>query len=234
MRVANLRILLGGPADGPVDLDALYGSRRSALPDRPWLGVCMIASLDGSSAVGGRSGRLGNANDRAVLAALRRVADVLLVGAGSVAAEQYRSSSKPGQRIGVVTASGVVNVGTDLFTSGSGFLVMPEDGPPAPDGVDVVRAGHGTVDLGVALGRLAEVVDPPTFVQAEGGARLNAALLDAGCVDELNLSIAPVLAGGEGSRLIVGATEALRRYEPVHVVADGDGYLFTRWVRRTG
>lgn len=193
----------------------------------------MIASLDGSVAVGGLSGGLGNANDRTVFSALRNAADVILIGARSAIAETYRSPRKAGQRIGVVTASGHVPVTTDLFTSGSGFVVMPEDGPAGPPGIDVVRAGRGTVDLLAALERLDAVTDPPVFVQAEGGAGLNGALLDADCIDELNLTIAPVLAGGDGSRLIVGAAEWRRRYEPVHVLIDDDGYLFTRWVRRT-
>ena len=91
-----------------------------------------------------------------------------------------------------MTSSGDIDPDTELFTSGAGFLILPEDGPPAPVGtagpVDVVRAGPGRVDLALALRRLDELMDPPTFVQAEGGARLNGALLDAGCVDELDLT----------------------------------------------
>lgn len=231
--IGPMRCIFGGTDEaGEVDLDRLYGVARHRIGRRPWVGVCMIASLDGSVAVEGRSGGLGNANDRAILAALRDAADVILVGARSAVAEAYRSPRKSGQRIGVVTASGDVPSATDLFTSGSGFLVMPEDGPAGPPGIDIVRAGRRTVDLPLALGRLGDVTESPVFVQAEGGAGLNGALLDADCIDELNLSVAPVLAGGVGSRLIVAAGEWRRRYQPVHVLADDDGYLFTRWVRR--
>jgi riboflavin biosynthesis pyrimidine reductase len=73
----------------------------------------------------------------------------------------------------------------------------------------------------------------PTFVQVEGGARLNASMLDADCVDELNLSLAPMVVGGDGNRLVVGSAETDRRFEPAHLIADDDGYLFSRWVRRT-
>ena len=68
-------------------------------------------------------------------------------------------------------------------------------------------------------------------MQAEGGPRLNGALLDAGCVDELDLTIAPALVGGDSSRIVAGAAESLRSLRLVHVLADDDGYLFTRWVR---
>ncbi len=213
-------------------LDVLYGVTRPVPAGRPWVGVCMIASLDGSTVVDGRSGALGASGDRVVFAALRRAADAILVGSATARAEHYRSPKRTGQRIGVVTSTGAVDQSTDLFSSGAGFLVMPEDGPDAPAGIDVIRAGEGTVDLRGALARLGEVMEPPTFVQAEGGARLNAGLLDADCVDELNVSIAPLIVGGDGRRLIAGAADTMQPFEPVHVLADDDGYLFSRWVRR--
>ena len=193
----------------------------------------MISSLDGSTAQDGRSGGLGNAGDRAVFAALRRAADAILVGAATARAERYRAPTQAGTRIGVVTASGVVDTSTDLFPSGAGFLVMPEDGPEGPDGVEVVRAGLGQVDIAAALRRLGEVMDPPAFVQVEGGPRLNASLLDASCIDELNLSLAPMLVGGAGKRVVASALETTHRLEPRHVIADDDGYLFSRWARQT-
>ena len=55
---------------GDVDVDELYGVPRAPpAGDRPWVGVCMIASLDGATVVDGRSGGLGNPTDRAVLGA---------------------------------------------------------------------------------------------------------------------------------------------------------------------
>jgi riboflavin biosynthesis pyrimidine reductase len=214
-------------------LDRLYGAERPALPDRPWVGVCMIASLDGTTSQDGVSGGLGNDADRAVFGALRRSADAILVGAATARADRYGAPKRAGQRIGVVTARGSVDTSSELFGSGAGFLVMPEDGPDAPPGIDVVRAGRGRVDVAVALRRLGDVIDPPRFVQLEGGPRLNASLLDADCFDELNLSVAPVVVGGLGQRIVAGAVETTRRLDLVHLLVDGDGYLFGRWVRRT-
>ena len=217
-------------ADG---LDELYGAPRLRTAQRPWVGVCMIASLDGSTAVDGRSTGLGNDGDRAVFAALRRAADVVVVGAATVRAEGYGAPRKPGQRIGVVTASGDVDLSGELFASGAGFLIMPEDGPtPLTRSIDVVRAGRGRADLAAGLARLDDIMDPPTFVQSEGGPRLNAALVDAGCVDEIDLTVAPLVTGGPGSRIVEGAEDALVAFALAHTLVDGDGYLFTRWVRR--
>lgn len=237
-----MRLLLTPPGmvdDVPVDfnagessvLDRLYGVPRPTPADRPWVGLCMIASLDGSTSRKGVSGGLGNDGDRAVFAALRRTADAVLVGAGTARAERYRAPRRRELRIGVVTSTGTVDMTTDLFPSGCGFLVMPEEGPAAPRGIEVIRAGHGRVDLALAVRRLGRIIDQPAFVQLEGGPRLNASMLDADCVDELNLSVAPMMVGGPGTRVVTGAVEITRRFDPAHVLVDGDGYLFSRWVR---
>ena len=108
---------------------------------------------------------------------------------------------------------------------------MPEDGPPDPPGIDVVRAGRGRVDVPSAVARLGTVIDEPTFVLAEGGPRLNAALLDGDCVDELDLTLSPALVGGDGARIATGARPTFDRYDLVHLATE-DGYLYGRWVRR--
>lgn len=196
----------------------------------------MIASLDGTTVVEGRSGALSTATDAALLGALRRTADVILVGAGTVRAEGYGRPKQAGLRVGVVTTTGEVDTSSELFASGSGFLVMPEDGPARPTGpagpVETIRAGTGRVDLALALARLDELMDQPTFAQAEGGPRLNGALLDAGCVDELNLTISPMLAGGDGPRLVDGASGRLVSYELVQLAIDDESFAYGRWHRR--
>ena len=234
--ITAVRRLFPEPA-GAVSIEALYADPpRHRVGGRPWVGVCMIASLDGSTVVGGRSGGLSNPNDAAVLATLRRAADAILVGASTVRQEGYGPPKKPGQRIGVVTAIGGVDPTTELFRSGAGFLIMPEDGPPDPAGpdgpIEVVRAGLGRVDLPAALGRLDGVVEAPAFIQAEGGPRLNGSLLDADCVDELNLTVSPVLAGGDGLRVTSGAAPTTAAFEIAHLATDDREFLYTRWLRR--
>ncbi|HWL44049.1 MAG TPA: dihydrofolate reductase family protein [Ilumatobacter sp.] len=209
-----------------------YAVNRPARANRPWVGVCMVASIDGATAVAGRSGGLGNATDRAVLAAVRATADVVLVGAGTAAGEGYGAPRKPGLRIGVVTNSGRIDPTRELFTSGAGFVVAPDDAA-LPDGIDVVRAGTRTVDLSQAVARLGEVVPGATFVSAEGGPHLNGALLDADLVDELTVTTSPRLVGGPSTRLTAGATEHDRRFELAHLLLDDEHFLFARWVRRT-
>ena len=128
-----------------------------------------------------------------------------------------------GLRIGVVSRTGDLDLTTPLFRSGRGFLIVPEDAPPST--VETVRAGTGTVDLAAALAQLDADV-----VQAEGGPSLNGALADADLIDELNLTISPQLAGGDGQRVTSGADPESRPLRLAHVL-EADGFLFTRWLR---
>jgi riboflavin biosynthesis pyrimidine reductase len=202
---------------------AQYAAVRHRVGSRPWVGVCMVASLDGSTVVDGRSGALSGPTDHEVLKALRAQADVVLVGAGTVRAEGYGPPRRPGLRIGVVTATGRVDPDIALFTSGSGFVVTTESAPS--HGLDAVRAGDETVDLAAALRQL-----PGVFCQAEGGARLNGELLAQDLVDEVNLTLSPVLAGGDGPRMATGAPARLTHFDLAHVCTD-DGFVFLRYVR---
>ena len=68
-------------------------------------------------------------------------------------------------------------------------------------------------------------------MQAEGGPALNAALAAADVIDELNLTISPLVSGGDGPRVVTGAPPIGRRMDLAHVLED-DGFLFTRYVRR--
>lgn len=230
-----MRRIFPEPA-GPASLEELYGRARHRRDDRPWVGICMIASLDGATVVDGRSGGLSNPNDAAVLKALRAAADLILVGASTVRAEGYGPPSKPGQRIGVVTAAAQLDPEKPIFASGTGFLVMPEDGPPAlvssAGPIDTVRAGRGRVDVALALRRLGDVTEEPTFVQAEGGAHLNGSLLDADCVDELDLTLSPRLVGGDGPRAVAGARFSTAGFSLAHLAVDDGSFLYSRWLRR--
>lgn len=189
----------------------------------------MVASLDGSTAVDGRSGALSSPNDTEVLLSLRAVADTIIVGAGTVRDEGYGAPSKDGQRIGVVTNSGRLDLTTPLFTSGAGFLICPRSLPPMA--VDTLRTGHDTVDLVEAVGRLDELAPGSTFVQAEGGSVLNGALSTAGLIDEINLTMSPRIVGGDGPRLTSRSPEHVTDYELAHLLTDEAGFLFTRWLR---
>jgi 5-amino-6-(5-phosphoribosylamino)uracil reductase len=105
------------PAATDVDPAAAYAADlRPAPADRPWVLINMITSVDGATAVEGVSGGLGGPADKEVFRAIRGVADVIVVAAGTLRAEHYRpvqvrarsaTPDSPGtapDRLAVVTA----------------------------------------------------------------------------------------------------------------------------------
>ena len=186
--------------------------------------MCMVASIDGSTVVSGDSQALSSAADRSVLGALRHAADVIVVGAGTVREEGYKKPKKEGQRIGVVTHSGDLDLTSELFTSGAGLLITPTTAPYFD--VENIRAGTPDVDLFDALSRFSG-----DFIQLEGGATLNGAMVSADLVDEINLTMSPLVTGGDAPRLISGAPDLASRFHLQHVLED-DGFVFLRYLRR--
>lgn len=218
-----------------------YAAPLAVVDDRPWVGLCMVSAIDGSTVVDGRSGGLSSDNDVAVLQTLRSHADVIIVGAATVRQEGYGPPKKDGQRVGVVTRSGSVDLSLPLFTSGAGFVITADntdlgraadkDGDTAGP-VDVVRAGVDEVDLALAITRLGDVVAQPRFVQIEGGPALNGSFLDVDIFDEINLTTSPLCVGGSGPRLTTGASDHSHRFEVAQLVIDDDSFVYTRWLRK--
>jgi riboflavin biosynthesis pyrimidine reductase len=227
-----MRRLLPEPAD-EVTVDEAYGSPLGARPDRPWVGLCMVASIDGSIAVDGTSAKLSSPTDSAVLNRLRKLADVIIVGAGTVRDEGYGAPSKTGQRIGVVSLSGRLDYRSDLFTSGAGFVISSETGAPeVPPGIDVLRVGTADIDVAGALDALAGFVGTAGYVQVEGGAALNGAFFEADLIDEINLTTSPASFGGAGPRLTSGSPAHTNRYDVAQLLVDDESFVYTRWLRR--
>lgn len=217
-----MRRLHPNPAEA-VTIHECYDVARPPHRDRPWVMLCMVSGLDGSTTVGATSRGLSSSTDQQVLLTLRTFADVILVGANTARWEGYGPPRGAHQRVAVVSRTGDFDFSLPIWQSGRAVLLMPEGAPDVP--VPSVRAGHGHVDLAAALGRLGASV-----VQAEGGPTLNGLLAEADLVDELNLTISPQLTGGDGPRAVIGAPELPRLMRLAHVLEE-DGFLFTRYVR---
>lgn len=224
---------------------------RPAPSDRPWVLVNMIASLDGAIAIDERSGALGGPADRAMLSALRAVADVILVGAGTARAEGYgparpRTATRAARRargqdeaprIAIVTRSLELDLTAPLFTEvdrpttiitcASGDL---DRRAAAARVADLVVAGDQRVDLAAALVTLR--TGGAGVVTCEGGPSLNGDLVAGDLVDEWNLTVAPVLVGGDAGRASRGPHPIAPTGMELDRVLSDDGYLLTRWLRR--
>lgn len=214
-----------------VTIEQAYAGPLGGNPDRPWVGLCMVASIDGSAVVSGASAGLSSANDSAVMLRLRSLADVIIVGAGTAKAEGYGPPRRGDLRIGLVTASGQVDATTPLFTSGAGFVITTR-AADIPAGIDVIRAGTDAVDLTDALSRLGEVGVAPRFVQAEGGPTLNGALFAADLIDEINVTTSPLTVGGAGPRLATNGADHAHRFELAQLLTDDESFVYSRWLRQ--
>jgi len=220
-----LRSLLPEATD-QVNLVEMY-SREVRPPDgRPFVRVNMVSTLDGAIALGGRAGEISGPADRAVFFALRSLADLVLVGAGTVRAENYGPVKLPedvqltrvgrGQsplpRLAVVTHRVDLDFGSRLFVGSSERPIVIAPGgadarvlAEARLVADVVESGTETVDLPSALATLAD--NGISHILCEGGPKLNASLVAGSLVDELCLTLSPKLALGKVQGLVRGWLE---------------------------
>jgi riboflavin biosynthesis pyrimidine reductase len=198
---------------------------------RPAVRLNMIASVDGSTALDGRSGGLGGPADRRVFAALRSLADVILVAAGTVRAERYGPAALP---IAVVSRSLRLDWDSPFFRAATHRpIVVTSERAPAEavkqaQGVaDVLVAGDDDVDPARAVVMLGE--RGFAHVLAEGGPSLNGALARAGVLDELCLTVAPRLAAGDAGRILTGPPLDPPPGLVLRSLCEEDGYLFLRY-----
>jgi riboflavin biosynthesis pyrimidine reductase len=224
-----LRQLFPEPSEAVDPLDVYRD--LPVVEGRPSVRLNMIAGVDGATAVDGLSGGLGGSADRRVFAALRSLADVVLVAAGTVRAETYGPAKVP---IAVVSGSLSLDWTTPFFTAPvhRPIIVTSKQAPAAvleqaAAVADVLIAGDTEVDLTAAVQALGE--RGFRNVLAEGGPSLNGALAAAGLLDELCLSLAPRLVSGNAKRIVAGPALVPPPELTLRTACEEDGYLFLRY-----
>jgi riboflavin biosynthesis pyrimidine reductase len=243
-----MRRLLPDPGPTTVD-EQLEGYRPWEEPyeERPLVAMNFVATVDGRATIGGVSGPIGSATDTEMLAGLRCRFDAVMIGAGTMRAERYgrlaskRETWERRERIGLppeplmVIVSGRLDLPWDasLFTDGGGQVLIftaSEAEPPATETpVQVVRH-DGFVNLAEALRRLRREHGVRALL-CEGGPGLHGELEGGGAVDDLFLTIAPKLSGGEAPRILEGELPSPIGLELAWLLEE-DGELFARYRRR--
>lgn len=241
-----MRLLTGQSELTDEDLARLY-----SYPPGPWLRANFVASADGAANLEGASAGLSSAADRHVFALLRTLSDVIVVGATTARTERY-GPVRPRElwrhlRVGRTATPpiAVVSARLDLDPASSLISAAPPDArtivitaASSPPGLraelaaraDVIVAGEDTVDLKAALGALAERGHQRLL--AEGGPHLFGQLVAADLVDELCLTISPLLAGPGVARIVAGSQvpDHPLPMALAHVI-DDNGFLLCRYIR---
>ncbi|GAA1785895.1 pyrimidine reductase family protein [Agromyces lapidis] len=237
-----------GPAR-PVDRAGLLVAY--ALPDReaPRVRMNFVMSLDGAVALDGRSGGLGDDADRLAMGVLRTLADVVLVGAGTVRAEGYgglrlreenaawrREHGLADQpRLAVVSSALDLDPGHPFFADAVTRPIVVTHAASDPvrraalaEVAEVLVCGGTAVDP-IAMREALAAAGLPQIL-CEGGPHLFASLVEVDAVDELCLSLSPLLVSGDAGRIIAGGHEHARPMRLVHAIPAGD-LLLLRYAR---
>jgi riboflavin biosynthesis pyrimidine reductase len=225
------------------ELTALYG--RAA---KPWLRVNFVTSVDGAVALDGYSAGLSGGPDKRVFGLLRMLCDGLLVAAGTLRHEGYRAVRLSEPRRAWRRERGlaeyptlvVVSNALNLDPAQAAFadapvrpIVLTHATATAPPGLadvaELVRCGADRVDLAAGLAELRR--RGLGQLLCEGGPVLFGALTAADLVDEVCLTVAPLLAGAGAGRITAGDASPPRQLPLRHVLAAADGTLLLRYAR---
>ena len=181
----------------------------------PYVLLNMVGSVDGRSSMGGKASGIGSPSDRGAMRALRSHVDAVMVGAGTLRAEKLNlglDGPDARQPLAVIVGgTGDLPVRERLTGGQQGvILAMPEGAPISTEtGLDsftVVEApstGQGRVDLRWLLEHLRAEQSVDRLL-VEGGPALNRAMIDAGLVDEIFLTLAPKLLSGKEAAIVRG------------------------------
>lgn len=206
-----------------------YSPGERAPEERPQVAMNFATTLDGRAAIAGTSGPIGSDADTEMLAGLRTRFDAVMIGAGTMRVERYG----PMKPLAVVV-SGRLDLPWDapLFTEERGealIFTSSEAEPPETAGsVDVVRH-EGAVNLREALRHLRQERGIRALL-SEGGPHLHAQLQAEGLVDDLFLTVAPKLSGGEEPRILEGPLPETIGLD-LDWLLEEDGELFARYRR---
>ena len=240
------RLLSAEEGATAAELLAEVRPRERAGEDRPFVFVNMVSTIDGRAQLGGSTGKLGEDADLEMLLELRAIADAVLIGTGTLRAEGYARLIGSAERRARREAAGLAADPVAVLLSRS--LQLPWDAGLFADAAQPVlvytaeAAGAEVPETAapVEVVRLAEPTPAAMLgdlrargfaaLLSEGGPTLNRALLGAGLVDELFLTIAPQITGeAEALRIVEGEGLAVPvRARPVWVLR-ARGELFLRY-----
>jgi riboflavin biosynthesis pyrimidine reductase len=215
-----------GPTTVSEQLEA-YRPWEEPREERPLVAMNFVATLDGRATIEGRSGPIGSDTDTAMLAGLRTRFEAVMIGAGTMRAERYGPLASK-----LVIVSGRLDLPWDApaFTEEGEVLIFTASETEPPEtaaSIEVIRH-EGAVNLVEAMQHLRE--RGVRALLSEGGPHLHEQMQADGLVDDLFLTIAPKLSGGEAPRILEGPLPDVIGFELAWLL-EQDGELFARYRR---
>ena len=239
-----------------VDITQLYeiekfefANKQYQKTKRPWVTLNMISSINGVATSSGLSGELGSKGDKLIFNSLRASADFILLGAGTAKAEKYgmpnisedaqiRRTSR-----GQTDIPRLVIISKRLeFDDDLKFLNALNDGASATpiiyttqnapaknktwlsERAEIREAGKENIDLAEVISDLKGKI-----ILVEGGPTLNGHLLEADLIDELCLTLSPMIVNENGPHIISGDLKQPKNMKLIQVLADEDSMLYLRF-----
>jgi riboflavin biosynthesis pyrimidine reductase len=205
-----------------------YRPWEEAQEERPLVAMNFVTTLDGRATIEGSSGPIGSDTDTEMLAGLRTRFDAVMIGAGTMRAERYGPLASK-----LVIVSGRLDLPWDApaFTAEGEVLIFTASETEPPEttaSIEVIRH-EGAVNLVEALQYLRRERGVRALL-SEGGPHLHEQLQADGLVDDLFLTIAPKLSGGEAPRILEGPLPSVIDLELAWLL-EQDGELFARYRR---
>lgn len=238
-----MEMLSGTEAGSPIDISQAY-----AWPEGAWTRAMMLTTLDGAIAgTDGLSGSISSATDRLIFSEVRRLADAILVGAGTIRAERYNPMKARPEYQEARAAAGLQPAPVVVIVSRS--LDLPWQDPLFHESAQqpiVLTGSHDPSSSAVKRAQAyADVQQVPDLeartiigalharglsrIVCEGGPSLLTQMVAADLIDEYDITLAPILSGN-GHGLVEGLLGGITRLNLAQAITD-EGFVFTKYVR---
>jgi riboflavin biosynthesis pyrimidine reductase len=244
------RVIPPGPAAPPEAFYTSLGLADRAPAERPYIVANFISSVDGKATAEGRTAALGGAGDRAAFHLLRSEVDAVLAGTRTLFVENYgplakearlselrvRAGREPQPLAVIISRTGTIPFDIPLFADPASRVAIwaPSDVtvPDCAAQVTLHEVGPGDHPLTHVMRSLRADYGVRSLL-CEGGPSLFSAMLLEGLIDELFLTLAPKVVGGDGVAITTG--QPLDEPSDLRLVCalEHEGTLFLRyaWVR---
>jgi len=240
-----IRLTPDGEVVDPVDVQMGYTRHRS---DRPWIMANFVSTIDGAAVVDGGSTAINDEDDVTMFGAIRAVPDFILVGAETLRAENYGPVGLDERRRQVRIERGldevphlvVVSRSLDLDPEARVFgdprrrvTILTGEDAPEDRSASLAEVADVVKLKGTSPGEIVHYLRMAKVILCEGGPGLWGQFVAARLVDEMSLTVSPLLVSGVSVRVAHGPPADPPLQMRLDRILYGERALFLRYLRRS-